>query len=289
MARKHVHEEHLNHEAWAIPYGDLITLLLAFFVVMYAISSVNEGKYRQVADSLNSAFGGTPKSGSPIQLRRDGSAGPSSVRPALAPGASVPMPASAVDVPRLRPDANGAKAAQAATRRQLQGLGDRIGDALAGLVKARLVRLRQGADYLEVEIQSDLLFPSGSALPSAIAVDTVQKIAGVMRDAPNAIRVEGYTDDQPIGNAQFPSNWELSAARAASVLHVLADAGVAPSRLSMTGYAQYQPVADNATPDGRNANRRVMLVILPPQQGPDSVTRAMPVAAAQPAGANGTG
>lgn len=293
MARRHVHEEHLNHEAWAIPYGDLITLLLAFFVVMYAISSVNEGKYRQVADSLNTAFGGTPHTVTPIQLGQTQLRGSSYDRPSLATaGAAGPTHASPVKVPIPRPalvDTAAAKATQEATRRQLQGLGDRIGDALAGLVQARLVRVRQGADYLEVEIQSDLLFPSGSALPSALAVDTVRKIADVMRTAPNAIRVEGYTDDQPIRNAQFVSNWELSAARAASVLHVLVDAGIAPSRLSMTGYAEFQPVADNATPEGRNANRRVMLVILPPRQGPDSTTRAMPVAAASTAGGGRTG
>ena len=106
----------------------------------------------------------------------------------------------------------------------------------------------------------------------------MRKVAGVLAAAPNAVRVEGYTDDQPIASAQFPSNWELSAARAASVLHVMMEAGVAPSRLSMTGYGQYQPVAANDTPEGRNANRRVMLVILPPGDGTDSVRRDATVA-----------
>ncbi|WP_133479872.1 flagellar motor protein MotD [Cognatilysobacter segetis] len=283
MARRHIHDEHMNHEAWAIPYGDLITLLLAFFVVMYAISSVNAGKYRAVADSLSTAFGGPPKSMSPLQLGETQQRGADFDRPSLATaGAPAPTHAAPVRVPRLRPAPADTPAAQAArvraARQQLQGLGDRIGDALSGLVQQKLVRLRQGSDYLEVEIQSDLLFPSGSASPSALALDTVRKVAGVLASAPNAVRVEGYTDDQPIASAQFPSNWELSAARAASVLHVMVDAGIAPSRLSMTGYGQYQPVAGNDTSEGRNANRRVMLVILPPGEGTDAVTREAAIA-----------
>ena len=282
MARRHVHEEHMNHEAWAIPYGDLITLLLAFFVVMYAISSVNAGKYRAVADSLSTAFGGPPKSMTPLQLGQAQVRGSQFDHPSpMTRGTAGPTRAILVRTPQVQPtlvDRDAAKAAQEQQARQLQGIGDRIGDALSGLVQQKLVHVRQGADYLEIEIQSDLLFTSGSAAPSALAVETARKIADVLRDAPNAVRVEGYTDDQPIASAQFASNWELSAARAASVLHVLADAGIAPARLSMTGYAEFQPVADNATPEGRNANRRVMLVVLPPGQGADSVTRAMPVA-----------
>ena len=104
-------------------------------------------------------------------------------------------------------------------------------------------------------------------------------IADVLRAEPNAMRVEGYTDDVPISTSLFRSNWELSAARAASVVHVLSEAGVSAQRLAVVGYGQYQPVADNRTDAGRKANRRVMLVILPPGQGTDAVTRD--VAAAQ--------
>ncbi|AXK71170.1 flagellar motor protein MotD [Lysobacter sp. TY2-98] len=280
MARRFAHEEHVNHEAWAIPYGDLVTLLLAFFVVMYAISSVNAGKYRAVADSLSTAFGGPPKSMAPVQLGRTQLRGSDYDRPSLATaGAAGPTRSAPVNVPRLHENNNTDSAAPSATREsashaQLRGLGDRIGDALSGLVQQKLVHVRQGSDYLEVEIQSDLLFPSGSALPNTLAVDTVRKVADVLRGQPNALRVEGYTDNQPIANALYASNWELSAARAASVLHVMVQAGIAPSRLSMTGYAEFQPIADNATVEGRNANRRVLLVILPAGQGADAVTGA---------------
>ena len=282
MARRHVHEEHMNHEAWAIPYGDLVTLLLAFFVVMYAISSVNAGKYRAVADSLSNALGGPPKAITPVQLGKTQVRGADHDRPTLATkGSTAPTRAAAVQLaPLPLPAAEAAADAQARSAKQLQGIGNRIGDALSGLVKQKLVRVRRGTDYLEVEIQSDLLFASGSARPSALAIDTVRKVADVLRDEPNALRVEGYTDNQPIASPQFPSNWELSAARAASVLHVMVEAGIAPQRLSMTGYAEFQPVSDNATSEGRNANRRVMLVILPAGLGTDAVTRSGTVSVA---------
>ncbi|MGY3265627.1 flagellar motor protein MotD [Lysobacter sp. HA35] len=279
MPRRFAHEEHMNHEAWAIPYGDLVTLLLAFFVVMYAMSSINAGKYRVVADSLSTAFGGPPKSMTPVQLGTTQTRGSDYDRPSLATaGAAGRTRAAPVQVPHVLTAAaetpTAREARERASRAQLQGIGDRIGDALAGLVQQNLVHVRAGSDYLEVEIQSDLLFTSGSAMPSGLAIDTVRKVADVLRDQPNALRVEGYTDNQPIASSQFPSNWELSAARAASVLHVMQQAGIAPSRLSMTGYAEYQPVADNTTPEGRNANRRVMLVILPAGRGTDAVSGA---------------
>jgi chemotaxis protein MotB len=285
MRRRHVHEEHANHEAWAIPYGDLVTLLLAFFVVMYAISSVNEGKYRAVSDSLNAAFGGTPKTLAPVRMGARQMRDAAFDRPtAPSSGAATPTRVSVVDVPALhRPVAAGAgDAARARNARQLEAIGARIQDALSGLVDSGLVHVRQGADYLEVEIQSDILFRSGSDIPSAVAVDTVRQLGGVLRSEPNAVRVEGYTDDQPIRTAVFRSNWELSAARAASVLHELVASGIAPTRLSMVGFGEFQPVADNTTDHGRNANRRVMLVILAPQQGVDAAARAMPVAAHVP-------
>jgi chemotaxis protein MotB len=304
MARKHVHEEHANHEAWAIPYGDLVTLLLALFVVMYAISSVNEGKFRAVSDALNAEFGGPPRSISPLQLGKHQLLGSSFDRPSLATSAARigPAPASqlmqskaarqSLDMPRygkatpgmvqtaLDGGGGGGKGVgKGSSEGQLMALGENIQAVLSDLVQKKLVTVRRGANYLEVEIQSDILFASGVAAPNPIAAKTVREVADVLRDVPNAVRVEGYTDNQPIATAQYASNWELSAARAASVVHVLADQGVPASRLAVVGYGEYQPIADNGTPAGRNANRRVMLVILAaPEgapQGPDAIV-AMP-------------
>jgi chemotaxis protein MotB len=295
MARRHHHEEHTNHEAWAIPYGDLVTLLLAFFVVMYAISSVNEGKYRVMADALSSAFGGPPRTISPIELGNTQLRGSSFDRPSLQTAAAKTGPASVspvslvrvrqeLDMPtygRQPPAEAVARAEQAllARDRQLNSLGERIHLALSELLRQKLVAVRRGHNFLEVEIQSDILFASGVAEPSAMATSTVRKLAGVLREAPNAIRVEGYTDDRPIRTAQFPSNWELSSARAASVVHVLIAEGVDAGRLAVVGYGEQQPVADNATEAGRNANRRVLLVIMAAPEAPEAVPQPAPTVA----------
>lgn len=295
MARRprHQHEDHLNHEAWAIPYADLLTLLLAFFVVMYAISSINEGKYRVVADSLSAAFGGPPRSIKPVQagqvqLRGGDFDHPSVIDtgarrgPAQPSRVEVPMPVSRREQNNQPQAAANAQASQA----QLHALGDEIEKALSDLVASGLVRVRRGANFLAVEIQSDLLFASGVAIPSATALGTIRQLAGVLRKAPNAVRVEGYTDNQPIRTAQFRSNWDLSAARATNVVYELIDSGIAPERLASMGYGEYQPIADNASVAGRSANRRVELVILASSRGVDSVMEGLDMrGAAQPAGA----
>ena len=294
MARRprHQHEEHLNHEAWAIPYADLLTLLLAFFVVMYAISSLNEGKYRVVADSLSAAFGGPPRSIKPVQvgqvqLRGGDFDRPSVIDtgarrgPAQPSRVEVPMPVSRREQQNQAATAASAQASQA----QLHALGDEIEKALSGLVASGLVRVRRGENFLAVEIQSDLLFASGVSTPSATALGTIRQLAGVLRKAPNAVRVEGYTDNQPIRTAQFRSNWDLSAERATNVVYELIDSGIAPERLASMGYGEYQPIADNGTVAGRSANRRVELVILASSLGVDSVMEGLDMrGAAQPAG-----
>ena len=295
MARRprHQHEEHLNHEAWAIPYADLLTLLLAFFVVMYAISSLNEGQYRVVADSLSAAFGGPPRSIKPVQvgqvqLRGGDFDHPSVIDtgarrgPAQPSRVEVPMPVSRREQQNQAATAASAQASQA----QLHALGDEIEKALSGLVASGLVRVRRGENFLAVEIQSDLLFASGVAIPSATALGTIRQLAGVLRKAPNAVRVEGYTDNQPIRTAQFRSNWDLSAERATNVVYELIDSGIAPERLASMGYGEYQPIADNGTVAGRSANRRVELVILAGSRGVDSVMEGLDMrGTAQPAGA----
>jgi chemotaxis protein MotB len=300
MARRHHHEEHTNHEAWAIPYGDLVTLLLAFFVVMYAISSVNEGKYRVLADALSSAFGGPPHTISPVQLGETQLRGSAFDRPSMQTAAAKNGPASAspVNMVRIRQSLDmptfGQARAQAAARarakeaemereRQLNTLGRQIHHALSELIRQKLVAVRRGSNYLEVEIQSDILFASGVAEPSPVAMATVRKLSAVLRDQANAVRVEGYTDDRPIRTVQFQSNWELSAARAASVVHAMIADGIRPGRLAVVGYGEYQPIADNSTEPGRNANRRVLLVILAAPAGPDAVPATGPTIALEAA------
>jgi chemotaxis protein MotB len=280
MARKHAHEDHINHEAWAIPYGDLVTLLLAFFVVMYAVSSINEGKYRVLADSLAEAFGGKPRSMQPVNMGKFEQRGSAADR-AQVVAQKLPrgMLASNVlrDLPN-RPQMNLPRAQMVQAEQnqlnraaeKLERIAVRIEDALKPLIDTQLVTVQHRELWLEVEIKADILFTSGDARPRIDAAGTIQQLADVLRDVPNAVRVEGYTDNQPISTAQFPSNWELSAARAASVVHVFASRGIDEDRLTIIGYGEKHARASNDTAEGRNANRRVVLVILaaPDQSAP---------------------
>lgn len=271
MPRKKRHEEHLNHEAWAIPYGDLITLLLAFFVVMYAISSVNEGKYRVLSDSLFAAFRGSPRTMQPVQVGEKQVGSGADVKTTLVEQAMLEgQPRSMlapVPVKTGMPDPKQAEAAlinarQSARAKALQQVADQVARAMDDLVKANLVTVRRTDFWIEVEIKTDILFPSGSAQLQTSAVGVIEKLGEALAPFPNAIRVEGHTDNRPIKTVAFISNWELSAARAGSVVRVLASKGVEPGRLAVIGYGENRPTQPNDTVDGRNANRRVVVVIL---------------------------
>jgi chemotaxis protein MotB len=261
-------EEHRSHEAWAIPYGDLVTLLLAFFVVMYAISSVNEGKYRVLSDSLVSAFRGTPRTLEPVQVGQRRSGANADKKSAVMEQSMLqgeprslltPVPIE-TGLPQ-RADSSNSPAANAA-QDSLDEVADKVARAMNDLVQADLVVVRHNRFWIEVEIRTDILFPSGSAHLAKGAEPVIAQLAQVLHPFPNAIRVEGHTDDRPISTLAFPSNWELSAARAASVVHLFAKSGVDPSRLAVIGLGEFRPAKANDTREGRNANRRVIIVIL---------------------------
>jgi chemotaxis protein MotB len=265
------HEDHTNHEAWAIPYGDLVTLLLAFFVVMYAISSVNAGKYRVLSDSLFAAFRGAPRTMDPIQVGEkpngsgaeiDASIVQSTLqgqqRSSLAP---VPVQGGNQQTGGASLIANQQHAGAAAAA-ALARVADEVTRAMDDLVKQNLVVVRRTEFWIEVEIKTDILYPSGSAHLAPYAVDVIQRLGGALAPFPNPIRVEGHTDNKPISTVAFYSNWELSAARAGSVVRVLQAQGVGPERLAVIGYGDTRPIHPNDSEQGRNANRRVVVVIL---------------------------
>ena len=271
--RRKKHEEHANHEAWAIPYADLLTLLLAFFVVMYAISSVNAGKYRVLSDSLFAAFRGAPRSLQPVQVgdkqvgtgadmnstivQQSQLEGRDQSRIAPVPIATGTRPSGSGDTTANKLPAQAAAAAQA-----LSKLADQVAEAMNQLVQKDLVTIRRNDFWIEVEMKTDILFPSGSARLADSALSILEQLGGVLAPFPNPIRVEGHTDNKPIKTALFSSNWELSAARAGSVVRVLANHGVDPSRLAVIGYGEQRPLKANDSAEGRNANRRVVIVIL---------------------------
>jgi len=258
MARKKKHEEHVNAEAWAIPYGDLVTLLFALFTVMYAMSSVNEGKFRVLSDSMIAAFNGAPKSMQPINVgeKQVGKGGDKQLM-GVTPTVFVKNKAQKNSLAAVFESAADGPGDGALNQMQ-----DRIQDAMKALIDANQVNVTRENNWLEITINTDILFPSGAADFSTAAEPVLDKLADVLRPFPNAIRVEGHTDDRPIHTDAFPSNWELSAARAASVVHQFTKVGIDPMRLEIVGFGEFRPKQSNDTVEGRNANRRVAVLVL---------------------------
>src|SRR6202795_237913 len=266
MARKKKHEEHVNAEAWAIPYGDLVTLLFALFTVMYATSSVNEGKFRVLSDSMIAAFNGPPKSTQPVNIG-DKEPGKGGDKPLVGISPTVFIKFKEEKTTRdgaLTPrdptkseDMHTADLPGALIRMQRQ-----VQDAMQSLIDAKLVTVRRENMWLEIEINADILFPSGAGEFAPAAEPLLDKLAEVLKPFPNPIRVEGHTDDRPIRTTAFPSNWELSAARAASVVHQFTRQGIDPLRLEIVGFGEFHPRQPNDSSEGRNANRRVVVLVL---------------------------
>ena len=266
MARKKKHEDHVNHEAWAIPYGDLVTLLFALFTVMYAMSSVNEGKFRILSDSMIAAFNGAPKSMQPVNMgEKEPGKGGEKPLVGIMPTALIKIK-DQHSTPDGRLNPRDPTMTESATSTDLPGalirMQRQVQDAMQSLIDAKLVTVRRENMWLEIEINADILFPSGAGEFAPAAEPLLDKLAQVLKPFPNPIRVEGHTDDRPIRTAAFPSNWELSAARAASVVHQFTRQGIDPLRLEIVGFGEFHPRQMNDTSEGRNANRRVVVLVL---------------------------
>lgn len=252
MARKKKPEEHNNHERWLVSYADFITLLFAFFVVMYSISSVNEGKYRVLSDSISSAFKPSA-SGLPIKLNNP-------LKPPIVSRAALSKSPNNSQSQNL--SAYGGVQASKKDMINLRKISSRVEKGLSPLIDKKLVKLKKNDLWIEIEIKSSILFGSGSATLQSKARPVLRDVARVLSDFPNQVQVEGFTDNVPINTEDFHSNWELSAARAASVVHLFSRAGVKPSRLSAVGYGEFKPIAKNNTAAGRQKNRRVKIIVL---------------------------
>ncbi|MEP7205408.1 MAG: flagellar motor protein MotD [Casimicrobiaceae bacterium] len=259
-------DEEPNHERWLVSYADFITLLFAFFVVMYAISTLNEGKYRVLSDALNQAFRHDPV----VSAQTSGIA---------------PINRTSAGPPPLRPIIRAPDPLRRAQQQKLLNLADRITEALKPLVQSGQVRLTRLPRGLAVEISASVLFAPAQATLQPESVEALRAVAQVIADTDNALQVEGHTDNMPMASAQYPSNWELSAARASSVVRVFIGYGVAANRLTAIGYADNRPVEHNDTPEHRGRNRRVTLLILADAAGAsdadDMVSAALPVQGAQ--------
>lgn len=229
-----------NSERWLLTYSDLITLLMIFFVVMYAISDTNAQKMAALASSLAQALTGAPAAG----VLPDGGL------PSVVPGIA-PAPGGTAAGGQGNESAELARA-----RAELQQYIQQEG--LEGQVT-----LRTEDRGLVVSMADAVLFPSGSAELTPAARTILRRVGQALARLPSYLRVEGHTDNLPINTPAFPSNWELSTARATNVVRVLiAEAGIKPGRLSATGYGEYRPVAPNDNEAGRTSNRRVDIVVL---------------------------
>lgn len=240
--------EHDNNERWMVSYADFITLLFAFFVVMYAISTLNEGKYRVLSDALVAAF------------RHD------AVVSAQVAGLA-PINRTNPSTPQVRPVIRAADPLRREQAKKLLQLGEEIGEALKPLVRSGQVRLTQLPRGLAVEINASVLFAPGQAALQPTSVPALQAVARVIAPTDNPVQVEGHTDNLPIASTLYPSNWELSAARASSVVRLFVAEGLIASRLSAIGYADNRPIESNDTPEQRARNRRVTLLILANEHG----------------------
>jgi chemotaxis protein MotB len=354
-----------NQDRWVVSYADFITLLFAFFVVMYSMSSVNEGKYKSLTESLGSAFSNQDKpkttpppappkpepahdtgqptpqdilnipfesmkpgnqatlgaeknletatvnnnasapepielflkgsqvspdvldvtfeataankqatteiAGSPALPETETTPDSDSIEPSLDIGKSSFADLLSIPFEALKPDKQ-TTAEIEKTRELSEGLlkemqqlkqaSNQLETALQPFIDDNLVAVKRNDYWIELEMNSELLFLSGEAALSSKAQPALQKIAQVINTLPNAVHVEGHTDNVPIDNQIFPSNWELSSARATSMVREFIKQGTDPTRLSAIGYGEFHPIGDNTTEEGRFKNRRVTLVLM---------------------------
>lgn len=238
MIRRRREEEHQSkssHERWLVSYADFITLLFGFFVVMYSVSQVSEQKYRVLSETLSNVFEGNTTRPADMQVTDNGNPLDQQGR-----------------VSGLSPEINLV---------DTEVLARDLENALIHLVQPGQLRISATEEWVQIDLNANLLFDSASADPKPEARELFRQIAAKLAPFDNEIEVSGHTDDRPIRTARFQSNWELSSARASSVVRLLTEDGVKPQQLSAVGYGEYRPVADNATEEGRATNRRVVLMV----------------------------
>ena len=243
-----------------VSYADFITLLFAFFVVMYGISSVNEGKYKVFGAAINKAFG---------------------TKSSATEGGSNHLTEEEIYFKSLvdRRDARLAEK-QRKQNERMQNLAKTLNETMATFVKNGQMNVSQTGRGVELEINASALFNQGEADIQPEAKKTLADAAKVLADNEYAIEVEGHTDNVPISTNRFPSNWELSSARASSVVRLFIDQGIAAKRLRAVGAADNQPVLPNDTAEGRARNRRVTITVLTPEPEAEPAT-ATPVSPEQ--------
>lgn len=261
MARRRRQEVHVNQERWLISYADFITLLFAFFVVMYSISQVNDSKYRVLSDTFIEAFN-QPTDAQTNSEPQDNLSPSTAIIAPIDMGQTAVEPVSGEQSSAVRTDVEMQGVDEPLkTSDELAQISDLVAEKFAQLINDQLIQISSNELWLQIELKDSILFSSGSADTSNQAQMIFDEIAGILKNYSNPVQVEGFTDNIPINSVKYPTNWELSTARASAIVKYLASKGVAPERLSAVGYGEYQPVAENDTEQGRAQNRRVTIMV----------------------------
>ena len=255
-------EEKRATPAWVVTFADLMSLLMCFFVLLLSFSEVDAIRFREIAAEMQAAFG----------VQRDVPAfeppmGTSPIFDKFSPGIPQPTPIDSVrqettqDAPQLRVFTSDARIEEA-VERQIESNVEELREVLEDQISQGLMQLERDRERIVIRIEERGSFPSGSAEMTQGLAQLLGSIADVLAEKPGMLTIEGHTDDIPIRTARFRSNWDLSAARASSVANALLEKEVLdPARLSVQGYAETRPRADNATAEGRALNRRVEIII----------------------------
>lgn len=271
------HEEHVNHEAWVIPYADMLTLLMGLFLVLWALSNQDLAKLKEFSQSFGQSVGVATAAGAPSRGGDgvlDGASTPTTTIAVEPPSMSAQQVRQATEA--LEREQERADAVEGEIARLDQAEATIAAAAAASGVGGSLTFRREERGLIVSIVTDDVLFAPGSASLRPEGLAALDAVAGGLAALPNTVAIEGHTDSIPISNGSFPSNWELSTDRASTVLRYLVDRwGLPPNRLMAGGYADQRPVGDNATPDGRARNRRVDVAVLA-ATAPDGSDPAVP-------------
>lgn len=257
--QKHKHQiSHDNVHRWLVSYADYMTLMFALFVVLYAMAMVNEKPFESITESIGRVFqtvDDKPKNrGHGDDILEVNSS--KTNKKLYGNGILDVAGPEVVDGEKVFSNVSNSQVGS-----NLNSLETQLNTALYDLIESGFAQLQIDGDWLEIELNSGLLFPSGSSSPTNSAKEILAIIYEILGPVTNFVRVRGYTDNQPINNEIFSSNWELSVYRATSILRVLEELNMDPSRMAIEGYGQYYPSADNNNAQGRAKNRKVVIAI----------------------------
>lgn len=255
--RRH-YVEYENVNRWLVSYADYMTLLFALFVVLYAMAMVNEKPFETITESVGRVFQAT--NDQPKNLGHGDdilNVNTSKTNKRLYGNGLLDVAGPQL----LEGEQSLSNISQSQVGTNLTSLEEELHAALYELVESGYAQLQVDGDWLEIELNSGLLFPSGSSSTTNSATNILDVIYDVLDEVTNFVRVRGYTDNQAINTEIFSSNWELSVYRATAILQVLESLGMNPARMAIEGYGQYYPSADNATAQGRAKNRKVVVAI----------------------------